>query len=112
MNEELVQTIDALIPKTLDEVIRKNRNLVEWGLSIADDIQALRAEIQPGLPVKDILDDWRIISLREKQSGLAQLLPKIKYRMGQFFHREDRLDSKLHRDEKWVTLRIGLAGHW
>lgn len=74
MDEELVQNIDNLIPKILDDVIRKNRELVELGLSTADDIRVIQSEIQPGLPVKDIVNDWRLISLREKQSGLAQVL--------------------------------------
>lgn len=74
MDEELVQNIDNLIPKILDDVIRNNRELVELGLSTVDDIRALHSEIQPGLPVKDTINDWRFISLRDKQSGFAQVL--------------------------------------
>lgn len=74
IDNELVQNIDNLIPKILDDIIRKNRELVELGLSTDDEIQALYAEMPPGLPVKDIVNDWRLISLREKKSGLAQVL--------------------------------------
>lgn len=70
----LVQHIDDLIPKTLDDIIRKNRELMELGLSTPDEIRALQAEVQQGLPIKDMIDDWHLISLRSKQSGDVKIL--------------------------------------
>lgn len=70
----LIQHIDEFIPKKLDDIIRKNRERVELGLSIANDLQALHAPIPSNFSVKDIIDDWRLISLREKSSGNIQVL--------------------------------------
>jgi len=70
----LAQNVDDIIPKFLDDVIRKNRNLFELGLSIIEDIQAIHIEIQPGMPVKDVIDDWRLISFRDKRTGRNQVL--------------------------------------
>lgn len=70
----MVEHIDDLIPKTLDDVIRKNRELVELGLSTPDEIRALQAEVQQGLPIKDMIDSWYLISLRKKQSGDVNVL--------------------------------------
>lgn len=70
----MVEHIDDLIPNTLDDVIRKNRELVELGLSAPDEILALLAEVQQGLPVKDMIDDWHWISLRSKRSGDVKVL--------------------------------------
>lgn len=70
----LAQSINDHIPVTLDDIIRKNRELVELCLSTAEEIRALGGEIRPGPPVKGIVDDWRIISLRAKRSGRAQVV--------------------------------------
>lgn len=69
------QHVDDLIPKTLDDIIRKNRELMELGLSTPDEIRALQAEVQQGLPIKDMIDDWHLISLRSKRpEGVKVLL--------------------------------------
>jgi hypothetical protein len=70
----LIQSIDDLIPKKLDDIIRKNRELMELGLSTPEEMLALKTEIQQGLPIKDIIDDWCLISLRSKRSGEVKLL--------------------------------------
>lgn len=70
----MVEHIDDLIPKSLDDVIRKNRELVELGLSTPNEIRALQAEVQQELPVKDMIDDWHLISLRSKRSGDVKVL--------------------------------------
>lgn len=64
--------IDDLIPKSLDDVIRKNRELVELGLSTPNEIRALQAEVQQGLPIKDMIDDWHLISLRSNGQGMSK----------------------------------------
>lgn len=68
MSEERL-SLESLIPKSLDDIIRKNRNLFALGLASAEEIKALQSEIQPGLPVKDVIDDWRLICLRDLKKG-------------------------------------------
>jgi hypothetical protein len=72
--DAMLEHIDDLIPKSLDDVIRKNRELVELGLSTPDEIRVLQAEVQQELPVKDMIDDWHLISLRSKRSGDVKVL--------------------------------------
>lgn len=70
----LAQHINDLIPKTLDDIIREKRDLVELGLATTDEINALQTNIPQKYLVKDVIDDWRLIALRDKTSGQAQLL--------------------------------------
>lgn len=70
----LVKSIDVLIPKTLNDVIRKNRELVELCLSTDEEIRALNGEIRNVELVKGIIDDWRLVSLRAKRSGSGQMV--------------------------------------
>lgn len=70
----LIQSLNDFIPKKLDDIIRENRELAALGISTADDIQALSAEMTSAFSVKDTIDDWRLVSLREKQSGNTQVL--------------------------------------
>ncbi|MFH1495086.1 MAG: hypothetical protein ABIG70_09855 [Pseudomonadota bacterium] len=70
----MLEHIDDLIPNTLDDVIRENRELVELGLSTPDEIRALQAEVQQGLPIKDMINDWHLVSLRSKRSADVKVL--------------------------------------
>ncbi|MHB1491444.1 MAG: hypothetical protein ACYCTH_13275 [Cellulomonas sp.] len=74
MSKLLLQNIEGLIPKSLDDIFRQNRDLAELGLSSLIEIAALEAEIQPGMPVTDVFDDWRFISLRDKLTGRVQVI--------------------------------------
>ena len=74
MSKLLLQNIEDLIPKSLDDIFRQNRDLVELGLSSLSEIAALQAEIQPGMPVTDVFDDWRFISLRDKLTGRVKVI--------------------------------------
>lgn len=72
--DPVTQDLNDLIPNNLDGIIRENRDLVELALSTDDEIKTLYAIIPAKYAIKDILDDWRLISLRNKKSGQAQLL--------------------------------------
>jgi hypothetical protein len=61
-DEVLAEAINALIPKSLDNVIRANRNVASLYLSTDEELLDLYAEVTPGRLV-DVIDDWRFISL-------------------------------------------------
>lgn len=73
-DDALLKQIHDLVPATLDEVIRKNRHLAELGLSTPAEIQRRAGDLAGELEIKDTLDDWRLISMREKTSGQVSIL--------------------------------------
>ena len=74
MQEALGRELKKLVPKGLDDVIRKNREYAELGLATDEEIQAITGEIVYAESEKGIIDDWRMISLREKKSGTVQVI--------------------------------------
>lgn len=60
--DELTAAIQALIPKSLDDVIRNNRENARLCLATEQELFELYSSITPG-PFKEIIDDWRFISL-------------------------------------------------
>ena len=60
--EKLAEAIQELIPKSLDDIIRLNRNQAQLRLTTEDEIFDLHQEITPGQP-KDVIDEWNLISL-------------------------------------------------
>ncbi len=59
---EIADQLQALIPSSLDNIVRKNRDQAAIRLSSDAEIAALAADIH-GHEVKDVFDDWRLISL-------------------------------------------------
>lgn len=62
-----------LMPRNLDGVIRKQRDRVALGLATEVELQALAARIPDG-QLKDIIDDWRLVSLRDLNAGVAHVI--------------------------------------
>ena len=70
---DLAQQINDLIPKSLDDIIRQNRDQAELCLATDAEIMALHDEIRPG-PVKDWMEDWRFITLHVMSTRDAQVM--------------------------------------
>lgn len=73
MNNSLTQVISDLIPKSLDDVVRKNRELIEMRLATEGEIQVLEKKIESTHHAKDVIEDWRIVCLCEKKTNWVQL---------------------------------------
>lgn len=69
--------IQALIPKSLDDIIRINREFAQLRLTTEDEILELYKEITPDYP-KDIVDDWNLISLHKPGATLVFLLGDVR----------------------------------
>ena len=69
----LGQQIEALIPQSLDDIIRKNRDLVKLRQSSEEEILELYHEITPGHP-KDVMDEWTLITLDAFISNFKQIM--------------------------------------
>lgn len=61
-SEQLTAALEALIPKSLDDVIRKNRDAASLRLTTDKELFELFEGIIPG-PLKETIEDWRFISL-------------------------------------------------
>lgn len=62
--------IKALIPKSLDDIIRKNRDQLRAYLSTAAELEALRESI-PVVHVKSEISHWAFITFRFTTSGMS-----------------------------------------
>lgn len=60
--EHLSAALEALIPKSLDDVIRKNRNAARLRMTTDKELFELYGSLVPG-PLKETIEDWRFISL-------------------------------------------------
>jgi hypothetical protein len=65
---DLVQALEKLMPRSLDDVVRANRDSFQIGLATADEIRRLTDSIEPA-GTKSTIDDWRIIAFRTLKPG-------------------------------------------
>lgn len=73
LNADVKAPLDLLIPKTLDDIIRQNRNKAEIRLASDEEKNAPFASIQPA-PIKNQIEDWYFISLFPKPSNSSQVM--------------------------------------
>jgi hypothetical protein len=59
----LQEALEKIIPRSLDDIVRVNRDRFQIGLANVDELSARAATIVPGR-TKDIIDSWRIIAFR------------------------------------------------
>lgn len=71
---ELIQAITNIIPQSLDDIIRENREHVELLLSTEEEISTLVRPIANPPSLKDTIDDWRMISLVDKGQARTSVL--------------------------------------
>ncbi|MFH1493367.1 MAG: hypothetical protein ABIG70_01040 [Pseudomonadota bacterium] len=73
MDTEIKAQLDLLIPKTLDDIIRQNRDKAELRLASDEEKNALFASIQPA-PIKNQIEKWYFITLFSKPSNNSQVI--------------------------------------
>ncbi len=59
----LLDALEELMPRSLDDIVRKNRDRVQIGLARREELAVRAATIEPGR-VKDTITDWRMIAFR------------------------------------------------
>jgi hypothetical protein len=60
---DLVKALEKLMPRSLDDVVRANRDKFQIGLATADEVRRLTASIEPA-GTKATIDQWRIVAFR------------------------------------------------
>jgi hypothetical protein len=70
--ENFEQQIKALMPQSLDDIIRQNRDVVRLRQTTDEEILELYHEITPGQP-KDVMDEYTLITLDAYTSNFRQV---------------------------------------
>ena len=71
-DDPLKQALQELIPKSLDDVIRSNRDKAKLYLSTDAELDALRAPVPPG-PLTGTLSAWAFITMFVTDPGVAMV---------------------------------------
>lgn len=74
MNSEINNISNNLVPTSLDGIISRNRELVELRIASGKEINALTKQIRGPVHEKDEIENWRLISIVEKKTNMAQVL--------------------------------------
>lgn len=72
----LTEKIEALIPKGLDDIIRKNREHCQIRHATKDDLAPLLGEVQQAHP-KLVITNWHLVSIAIKDEYKVVLLGDI-----------------------------------
>lgn len=70
--KKLTAAVEALIPKSLDDIIRINRDKAQLRLTNDEEIFELYQVITPGEP-KDVIDGWNLITLYQPDLDFSQI---------------------------------------
>jgi hypothetical protein len=71
------QVLAEMIPSSLDDIVRKNRDQVQIGLATIEEIAAREGAIEPG-PALDTIDEWRVVAIRQLGSQpMLSLLGRV-----------------------------------
>ena len=61
--DRLREALEKIIPKSLDDVVRRNRDKMRIGRATLEEIARRMAAVEPEDP-RDTLEEWRIIAFR------------------------------------------------
>ena len=70
--DDLAQQIDRLLPASLDDIIRTNRDVAKLYLTTDAEIDALRAAVPPGA-ITGTISAWSFITMFMTQPGVAMV---------------------------------------
>jgi hypothetical protein len=92
--EPIEQALKKLIPKNLDDIIRKNREKFRLALATEDELVNLEANV-PDSPVRHTLTNWQVIMLHATlEDGAKIASPRL-------------VGSVAGTGESWFTSHVG-----
>lgn len=74
MSHGLTENTAELLPKSLGDIIRLNRDLAELRLSKTAEIDSLVGIVEIPSGIKDEIGNWRLVSLIDKTNHTTQVL--------------------------------------
>jgi hypothetical protein len=60
---EIREALERMIPRSLEDIVRKARDQFQIGLATAEEMAVLAATVEAG-PIRDTITEWRIIAFR------------------------------------------------
>ncbi len=71
-DESMIQSLEAMIPKSLDDIVRKNREQARIHLATSEQLSNLMTSL-PSADTYATIDDWRFISLSAPEAGIYRI---------------------------------------
>ena len=91
--DSIEQALEKLIPKSLDDVIRKNREKFRLALATEDELAKLESNV-PDSPIRYILTDWQVVMLHATlEDGAKIASPRL-------------VGSVVETGESWITSHV------
>jgi hypothetical protein len=76
---DIQQVLDQMIPRSLDDIVRLNRDQMQIGLATLDELSAQAGVIELGQTL-DTIDEWRVVAIRQR--GAPPLLSLLGHVVG------------------------------
>ncbi|MBW8458135.1 MAG: hypothetical protein K0M58_06815 [Thiobacillus sp.] len=78
MNEDpKVFHLQDLLPQSLDEIVRANRDKFRLAFATAEEMKSLERDIPSGGPVRHTLEGWNVLMMHATAGGKMQSVPKL-----------------------------------
>ena len=76
-SDQIASAIEAVWPKSLDDIIRKNRESFQIRMASESDILSFHIEIEANIPL-DIFDNWSLIAFAGKEQKFIRLIGEVR----------------------------------
>jgi hypothetical protein len=67
IEKNIQDVLTQMIPASLDDIVRENRDQVQLGLATLEELAARAGAIGPDAAV-DTIDEWRVVAIRQRGS--------------------------------------------
>lgn len=72
-----VSHLQDLVPQSLDEIVRANRDRFRLAFATAEEMKSLERDIPSVGPVRHTLEGWNVLMMHATAGGKVQSVPKL-----------------------------------
>ena len=69
--------LQDLVPKSLDDIVRANRDKLRLAFATEEEMKLLERDIPSGGPVRHTLEGWNVLMMHATAGGKVQSVPKL-----------------------------------
>jgi hypothetical protein len=69
--------LQDLVPKSLDDIVRANRDKFRLAFATDEEMKSLERDIPSGGPVRHTLDGWNVLMMHATAGGKVLSVPKL-----------------------------------
>lgn len=69
--------LQDLVPKSLDDIVRANRDKLRLAFATEEEMMSLELDIPSGGPVRHTLEGWNVLMMHASAGGKVQSVPKL-----------------------------------